>query len=184
MSHTAMEQLGRCNISSERLSWSMDVDALAVDQTIPDYSHVMILSAVGPGTTTKAVTAIIKGKEPHYLNVDLPGCGRESHMLSGPYNVYRHRLGFDSWHLLAIAADETLVPNFSQRSLWNQFSGPRYNTPMLREWTAPVAQSLLAKKLLRKLVCFRCDAAVLSAWNHHLDAAVIEGIKSGTLKFE
>lgn len=102
----------------------------------------------------------------------------------GGYKVHRARLDANTWHVLAVAKDESLVVAATDEAVWQEFRSPRFTTPLLRRWVPWLRKKLEAE---RKLVYPRqcgCNVALLLATNEDLDQAVSEGVRSGTLKME
>jgi len=187
----APEQLGRCGFVREKWHWSLTLDALALERYGADtenpyaWQQIRILSAVGPATAVKAVSALVQSKIPVSVYVEVPPqFERRNFTFAMPVNVWRQRLAFDHWQILVMSADADLIPAYSQRGLWQRLNSSAFTTPLLRDWMPWLGKRLLEQGKLKRLSCFRCDAAVLRADTGDIDKAVSYGIRTGALKLE
>lgn len=114
------------------------------------------------------------------FNADAPGFSRyrSLHPFEGGYHVYRHRLGYNSWHFLCVARCAGLLPGLSEAALWRELSSDRYTTPVLRSWTPWLMEQLEQKELLKRLACFNCHAGILVADTNDLDQIVTAGLSN------
>lgn len=105
----------------------------------------------------------------------------------GGYHVYKEHLGYDSWHMLAIAKDKRLLFHGTGQAeapdiaLWNYLSGPEFTTPLLRHWIGPLRVAMTASKFIQPLVGFGGQAQIATVANFQLDSLVSEGVRSGEL---
>lgn len=173
------------HISAEERSFSLRCDAMAVD----GYA-LMVASAAGPHTSVQAVSAALQSGA--RLSFSVRGSdaiqtnGEGSGYLwkfPGGYNVYRHKLGFDTWHMLALAKSPELLTTVSEEAVWQALRKDRYTTPLLRGWLPYVTTELIASGLLKRLKAFGCEAAMLTASVEELDGIVSMGIRGGELRF-
>lgn len=172
--------LGKCYTTTRESSWTLEMDACAVENVYGSSYRLHVLSAVGPQTTVKAVAAILQDSATQQITIDCPPLNAITYCAER-YNVHRHRLGFDQWHMLALAADPHLMPSYSQRALWEQISSTRFTTPVLRDWTPWIAAELLRRDRLQRLECWRCDSALLMLDTEELDEIVSLGLRTRKL---
>lgn len=102
----------------------------------------------------------------------------------GKYTCYKHRLGINSWHLLAIAQADGLLPAMNEEALWRQLSGPRFTTPILRSWVPWLKERMIAEEALIPLTSFGCHAGLLTLDSDGLDALVECGLSGRHLRIE
>jgi len=85
--------LGSCGISREKACWELKLDALACADP-PHYAYgvqstLYLFSAVGPATSVKGVSAILRGDQRGNFWASLPGCGKVYYTLhSTKFNVF------------------------------------------------------------------------------------------------
>ena len=100
------------------------------------------------------------------------------------YRVYRHRMGYSMWHLLAVANHPGLLTESGDESLWRALQRDNITTPMLRSWVPYIKAEPLRRNLLQPLRTFGCNAALLVAGDEELDLIVSGGIHCGDLRLE
>jgi hypothetical protein len=143
----------------------------------------MVLSAMGPQTSVKALAAILQGDTKVVMRTeDIPHW--YDHLGKHPdgYTIHRQRFDHNTWHVLAVAKQDGLLVRLSEQSLWAELRNPRFTTPILRSWMPWLMKSLLDSDHLRRLKCFGCESAILTAGNLDLDDAVMRGLKTGKLR--
>jgi hypothetical protein len=99
------------------------------------------------------------------------------------YEVWIHRLGYDSWHLLALSREPGFMPVLSEPSFNKALRSPQYTTPFLREWLPWLADELADddNARLRLLDGFQTQAALLTATTPDLDELVSRGLREGAI---
>jgi hypothetical protein len=180
---------GRISTTGDDKSFSADCDALAIKEP-RDYADALIVSAVGPQTTIKAVCAVMGNSRS--LIMSARNCGPCCPMAK-PYERYirtdgafgyrvaRTKLGYDTWHMLAISEDPQLIPVYSQRAVLDKLKSQRFTTPLLDGWIGWLVSQLRMRSHLRELTCFGCRAGYLNVTDAQLDAIVSEGVRDGHL---
>lgn len=153
-----------------------------------NYGKVFIASLVGNQTAVKSVTAALHNSRA--VTFTASQCGElttragEIYVQSDNafgYDVKRARLGFDSWHVLAISRDPRLIPVYTPGAVMDQLMSQRFTTPILRGWAPYLLSELKREGLLTMLPSFGCKAALLDLEQEQLDAMVSRGIAGGQL---
>jgi hypothetical protein len=100
------------------------------------------------------------------------------------YNVRIVRLGYDSWHLLALSREPGFMPALSEPALNKALRSPQYTTPFLREWLPWMAEELATcvNPKLRILDGFQSQAALLTATTPDLDELVSRGLREKMIR--
>ena len=93
-------------------------------------------------------------------------------------------MGYQTWHMLAVANEAGLLTESSDESVWRALQGGEITTPMLRSWVPYIKQRLIAEGLLTPLRCYGCDAAIISATVDQVDEIVSRGIRYEHLRLE
>lgn len=181
---------GRISTTGDDKSFSAECDALAIKEP-RDYADALIISAVGPQTTVKAVCAVLGNSRSLVMSArDCGDCvpfhGRKERYIRSDgafgYRIARTKLGYDTWHMLAISEDPSLIPVYSQRAVLDKLKSQRFTTPILDGWTAYLVKQFTAKGHLKRLPCFGCNAGYLNLTDGQLDEIVSEGVRDGHLK--
>jgi hypothetical protein len=178
--------------SRESHSYELNLDGLAVQDVKQYGTYTMrtlcVLSAYGPGSTVKAMASTLQSPKarPSLKAWGFGGLFQKDAIWAGDhgFKTYQHRLGYDTWHLLALSKDPGLLPNFSQAEIARQLMSDRFTTPMLPHWVPFVASRLILLNRLFRLKCFgSVDAGIIQATTKHTDAIVSAGIRAGELTF-
>lgn len=173
--------LGYVSLTAKDSNFGVRCDGLACTTQGRD-GTVQVLSAVGSGTTIKALAAGLHAS--HRMTVlirKVPGFP-DTYMATDPlygYSVRTHRLGFDSWHMLAITKQPGFMPVYSVRAMMGLLLGPNYSTPILKGWGVWLAAELRKANLLGRSACFGCTCGSLVATNDDIDALVSRGLRDG-----
>ena len=139
--------LGTLVVDGRDASYRVWVDALAVDTEYP--ASLALVSCAGPQTTIKSLAALLNERnlrvelKPKVEGMDGYTC-RGLERSDDGYRCYRHRLDFDTFHLVAVAKTEGLLPALSTEALWQELTSPRYTTPVLRDWIGWLEEKLKA----------------------------------------
>lgn len=173
--------------------YELGLDALAVyDQKQYGayyYRQLYVLSAYGSGMTVKALGALLGNSRRiagTFTAWGMGGLNPRDSIYPGDqgFTVHQHRLGYDTWHLLAFRKEPGLLPNFSQREIARQLLSDRFTTPILPHWVPYIASKLVLMNRLMRLKSFgACDAGLMQAEVKHIDAIVSAGVRSGELTF-
>lgn len=174
-----MTELGTIRMSTKDTNFHFHCDGLATD----DAGTLLVLSAAGAQTAVKALVAVLQSKVTVNLYPDVTGFGYHYGLAKSDdgYTVHRQWLGCNSWQVLCLARQDGLMPKLSELALWQELRSERYTTPILRSWVPWLMQALEEQELLKRLKCFGCDSAVLSADTEALDTLVSEGVRNGSL---
>lgn len=178
--------------SHEAQIYELALDAIAVQDQKQygayTFRTLYVLSAYGPGSTVKAIAATLQASKarPNITAWGLAGLFQKDTIWPGEhgFKCYSHRLGYDTWHLLALSKDPDLMPNFSPRQIARQLMSDRFTTPILPHWVPHIGSKLVLMNRLTRLKCFGAvDAGLLTAKTKHVDAIVSAGIRGGQLTF-
>jgi hypothetical protein len=158
MSYPATQRI-RCSGSET----SLDCDALAVaGQT------VLLASVAGPASTINALAALLQTKQA----VDLWVGHRSYDKYPGSYRCHKCRLGYNTWHMLAIAEHDGPLLDSSDAALWRELQSDRFTTPLLRPWIPEIRRVLEADQQLRVCGGHGCHVGVLRLKDEELDSIV------------
>src|SRR5580704_6528337 len=128
-----MSDLATLRIRCSGSETSLDCDALAVaGQT------VLLASVAGPASTIKALAALLQTKQA----VDLWIGNRSFDKYPGSYRCHKCRLGYNTWHMIAVAEHNGLLLDGSDAALWRELQSDRFTTPLLRDWIPEVRRVL------------------------------------------
>lgn len=171
--------------AGENFSADILCDAVATDGFF-----VMLLSTAGPQMTINAIAAGLRNPgsmqfKPHRMErlLETYNYDRSLKVREVGYEMSKTPIGYDLWHLVAVARSSTLLIRDTPDALWSLLSGPPFTTPMLRSWLPHIEPKLrVDERHLRKLRSFGCDAAQLHITNEQLDEIVSDGVKSGRMK--
>jgi hypothetical protein len=172
--------LARVRFTGRDADFRLYCDSIAYDDSSSDY--LMVLSAMGPQTSIKAVAAMLQSDV--HCSIKAEGIdGWYDSMGKHPagYTVHRHRFEHNTWHILAVVKQDGLLLKASAEAVWVELRQPRYTTPVLRAWVRGLMKSLQTGGHLRNLRCFGCESAILTAGTRELDDAVAEGLRHGKL---
>jgi len=167
-------KVGTIEMVAPEGSFTLACDALSYWQH-DGLNDLSLLSAAGPHTAVQAFSAALHLKGGRItIRPDVEGMGRyiTFDRASSGYRIYRTRLGYNTWHMLAVAKTEQLIPVLSDAALWKRLQESKFTTPLLRDWLPVVKACLFADSLLTRLNCFQCEAAVLTASTDDLDRIV------------
>jgi len=182
--------LSTMNVTTKESSFKVECNMLAAYGT-----YVEALSVVGSQTSLKALRACLcsnvsatfypsngmpwrrDGHEARYYRP--ASLGRQPM----GYEVWIARLGYDTWHLLALSREPGFMPVLSEPALNKALRAPQYTTPFLREWLPWMAEELATcpNPKLRLLEGFQCEAALLTASTPDLDELVGRGLREGAI---
>lgn len=100
------------------------------------------------------------------------------------YEFYTHRLGYSTWHMLAVSRQPGVIPVMSETGLWRALRDPTITTPILRCWMTWLACALIDAELLHLLDSYRTNGAVLRATSTELDEIISKGLADGEIVIE
>lgn len=178
---------GSLKTQGNETNFSASCTALATVGTSQN-DTVMLASIVGPQSTVKAFRATLNNSRSMILLAQ--GCGPCTprcdvyYRTDGVYgySITTARLGFDSWHLLAISDDPRFIPCYSQRAVLAKLMSQSFTTPILEGWISHICGDLRRDGLLKQVPSYNCNAGMLTATDKVLDLIVERGVKGGKLK--
>jgi hypothetical protein len=180
------QRVGRLSMRGKDTDLTMHCNALAFNPSATVY-EVMVLSVASSSSTLKAVQAALNCRAKiEFQPDDIPGIKSywKLYRSSSPYRIFRHRLSYGMWHLLAVANHDGLLTESSDESLWRALQRDSVTTPMLRGWVPFIKAELIKRNLLQPLRTFGCSAALLTASDVEIDSIVSAGIQWGDLRLE
>lgn len=186
MTDSTQRLVGRVAMRGKDTDLTMHCNALAFNPSAVQY-ELMLLSVAGSSSTIKAVsTALNCRAKIEFRPEDIPGIPYhyKLYRTNSPYRIYRHRMSYGTWHLLAMASQPGLLTQTGEESLWRALQSHTYTTPMLRSWVPWIRSQLLVRDLLRPLRCFGCSASLLTATDVELDDIVSLGVQITSLHLE
>ncbi len=164
--------------------WSLLADAVSYIEMGRYGNPLLLLSAVGPGTSIKAIAATLHGNEQISFRCDHLGgynvIGRSDH----GYSILKHAVGYGQYHMLARANDSRLMLTVSTESLWHRLRSADFTTPILKAWMPWLLVQLRKNDLLFEPRQFGCRCGILNLNDKSLDTLVSDGLKSGEIKVE
>lgn len=93
------------------------------------------------------------------------------------YNLYSYKLGYNMVHAMFVTKRQGFMKTITEESLWRELNGPRYTTPVLREWVPYLGERMRGDGRLDDAKCYNCDCGMLYSSNKHLDETVSEGLQ-------
>lgn len=156
---------------------------LACDAIATDGAFVILLSVAGPQTAVSAVAAGLRSPGQMQFKPNLTrlygyaGYSSSLGVRGVGYDIHKTAIGYDLWHMVAVARWQHLLVHDTSDALWQHLSSPQFTTPMLRSWIPEIERKLRERELLEKLRCFGCDAAQLHVKNETLDEIVSQAIR-------
>jgi hypothetical protein len=141
---------------------------------------LLLLSATGPRTSVNGAAAMLRSKTPCQITLD-GGVGLRRNDPFG-YHCWSVLLAADTWHLLAVSKDPSLLPANNDDHLWRLIRSDQITTPVLQGWVPSIREQLVESKIIRPLNGFNHNAAVCHLQDKALDRLVSEGVKNKTLR--
>jgi hypothetical protein len=110
-----------------------------------------------------------------------PAAQRHRPHTTGGRETYKSRLGYNTWHLLALSKRPGFMPCLSETALIRELRAARFSTPLLRPWVPWLASLLAQDNLLLLLDGFQTQTALLNVGTPELDELVSCGLRDGYL---
>ncbi len=181
--------VGKLKCTTSTSSWSVGCDALAVLGSKIGDVRIGLLSVAGPETAIKAVNACLQSNVNAIFNFDQEITNSEGRTRYCPtmerdkagYEVHKTRLGYNTWHLLAVSKLPGFMPVMSETALNRELRSPLFTTPFLREWIPYLSDRLAEAGMLTILPGFNTTCALLKGGSPELDEAVTVGVREGHL---
>jgi hypothetical protein len=148
--------------------------------------QIHLLSVVGPETSVKALTAGLRasGKDQKRIAYSVQVGDLDVRALTtcpDGYRILRTKLDYGLWHVLCLAKSVGFMPVLTEETVWQLLRGPKYTTPLSREWMPWLLRTMKDRGIIEDLTQRGCQAGVLLADNETLDALVSEGVRTGAL---
>jgi hypothetical protein len=145
--------------------------------------EILLLSAVGPETSVKALTAGLRsaGKDQKRIDYSVSvGNVHSGHLAKSKdgYRIYRSKLEYGLWHVLCVAKRDGFMPVLTEDTVWQLLQQDQLTTPLLREWVPWLCRRMKEKGTLVELTQTGCQAGLLVADSDTLDSLVSEGIQN------
>jgi hypothetical protein len=153
-----------------------------------DCPGLLLLSATGPDTSVKSVRAALYQPDIQAEFV------LEAESIE---RILKARMAFDGKpvtysaavtklapgviHLVALAKIPGLMPNMSDDHLWAELSGPRYTTPLLRNWIPRLKDTMVGGGGIVVAKGFMATVGVLKTEPEALDEIVSQGVRERDL---
>lgn len=181
-------------------AFSLRAHACAVHYTpadgrynLPASTTLYVLSAVGPGTAVKGCAAALNRANRELTKLTFHSMPKgelawwEGRPISGHFCGFRTnytRLAMDTWQMLALARDRSLLTSDDDESLWQYLKSDRFTTPLLRPWLPEVVKQLRAKQWIRGLHAFGCRPCLAHVHQDRLDEMVSTLVAAKALTIE
>ncbi len=186
-------QLGRLDAlvgkhGGEQTSLAFAVSRLAADNN----SSLYLLEVVGPTQSIAGLRACLNTNDIHAKltleDVRVSNGNKSADavnlMLVGEgYSCHMTHLGHGHHHALFISRAPGFLKTTDDEALYAELKKPHCTTPLLRPWMPFVAQQLRKEGLLKRLYCFNCECAFITATTADLDRIVSDGVKDESLEF-
>ena len=173
----------RCHAAS----WSSECGG-AVRRYATQRDGLILLSATGADTAAKATRALLYSSDldcEFKLEID----GSIEHLARArydekpvSYSCAVARLAPGAVHLVAIAKIPGMMPCLDDQNLWQELSGPRYSTPLLRSWVGWLKRAMIESGGILMAEGFQATAGVLKTEPDELDELVSSGVRTGYLR--
>ena len=149
-------------------------------------NEILLLSAVGPETAIKALSAGLRssGKDQQRVeySAQVGGVGGRGLSRCGEgYRIYRTKLDYGLWQVLCLARREGFLPVLTDEALWQYLRSTTFTTPLLREWIPWLARQMKQREILVELNQSGCQAGLVLADDATLDELVSAGIREDHL---
>lgn len=104
------------------------------------------------------------------------GCG---------YRSYSQPLGLHTWHMVLVSKRPGLLLSMDDETIWQELSGPRFTTPLLRAWMPHILGRLKEwsndGRGIIEADAWGCAPGILDVTGDRLDAIVTQGLSNGSL---
>ncbi len=152
-------------------------DAIALHE-----KEILLLSVAGSETAVKSLTAGLRSSAKDQKRIEYTvhlGNIHETLLSKCPdgYRVYRTKLDYGTWHVLCLAERDGFMPVVTDETLWRLLQGPRFTTPLLRQWVPWLGQEMRKNGAIVQLTQSGCDAGLMLADDDTLDDLVRQGLK-------
>ena len=151
-------------------------------------NSLVLLSATGPDTAVKAVRALLYASdiearfrlELEDSIVHLARAECDGKPVS--YDAKVARLAPGAVHLVALARLPGLMPALDDARLFAELNGPRYTTPLLRQWSGWLKRAMMENERIVMAESHNAMAGILRIEPAELDELVSRGVRDGYLR--
>jgi hypothetical protein len=97
------------------------------------------------------------------------------------YFLHIQKLPYGLCQALFITKSTGFLPVVTEESIWQEISGPKFSTPLLREWAPYIEKKLREENLLTDAFTLGCSCGRITASDPQLDSIVSLGLANGKL---
>ncbi len=168
-------------------AWSSECGG-AVRRYTSERDGLLLLSAVGPDTATKAVRALLYASDLDCeFTLELNGTAErlvraQYDGKTVSYDAKVARLAPGAIHIVALARVPGLLPCLDDQHLFAELNSPRYSTPLLRPWVGWLKRRMIEDGRIVMAESHNASAGILAVKPEELDELVSEGVRSGYLR--
>jgi hypothetical protein len=172
-----MAALGEFTITTNDTQFTYKLAALGTVGT--EAGTIAILSTVASQTAIKALHACLSKAAKTAFSAKCDGFDPEWDLMSASagYQFQAVKLGYSTWHSLALARTPGLICKLNDTSLWTELQRESVTTPLLPGWLPWLRKELEREGHLTPLHTFQCDGAVLDLNTESLDEIVSRGLR-------
>ncbi|HVX09963.1 MAG TPA: hypothetical protein VHC22_02060 [Pirellulales bacterium] len=169
--------LGELTITTKDTQFSYKLAALGTVGTTA--GMIAILSTVASQTAIKALHACLSKAAKTTFSAKCEGFDPDWELMaaSGGYRFQAVKLGYSTWHSLALARTPGLISKLNDTSLWTELQRESITTPLLPSWLPWLRKELEREGHLTALHSFQCGGAVLDLNTESLDELVSRGLR-------
>lgn len=147
-----------------------------------NYHLLYVLSLSCTGRVAKVVNIVLNDGG----GVSLEGLSQYNYALhmmlhEDKYQIKKHHLGYDVWHVVALAKDPKLMLAATPGAVWTAVSSERFTTPVLESWSPQLLTRMKKDRLLSELDTYNCQASILELDDYDLDQIVTDMVGRGRL---
>lgn len=148
------------------------------------HNQLYLISVTGAGNTIQALAAaLVKTTRVRFDGQDDEGKRIfNPERIDGKYRCAKARLGFNTWHMVAMVDSPLLIPRLSDEALWQRLASEQFTTPVVRQWVPWLRRRMVEEELLTTLAGFGCQCALLDLDTEQLDQLVSDGLATGKLE--
>lgn len=172
-----MATLGEFTLSTKDTQFTYKLAALGTVGTA--FSTIAILSTVASQTAIKALHACLSKAAKTTFSANCEGFepGWTLMATSEGYRFQTFKLGYSTWHSLALTRSPGLICKLNDTSLWAELQRAGATTPLLPGWMPWLRKELEREGHLMPLHSFQCDGAILDLNTESLDEIVSRGLR-------
>lgn len=165
---------------------------LPLDRMAVTDRKLLMMSVVAPTQTIKALRAILnsnaKNIEVYATNAkfkraddwDRDYC-RVTPVSGDGYFCSVHRVSLGMAHAMFWSKSDDFMLSIDPEAIWAELSGPRFSTPVIKEWAKWITEELVRRKKLVELWCYNCKCGGIIATTKDLDELVTHGLRTNAI---